>query len=69
MKRVYTNQILRYLGGNIGTLEQKHNLVTIYCVSKNNAKCIMKLVVFRHVRKIAKSDSDSTGRIFMKFDI
>jgi len=29
----------------------------------------MKLVVVRRVRKIAKSNSDSIGRIFMKFDI
>ena len=28
MKTVYTNQILRYLAGNIGTVEHKYNLVT-----------------------------------------
>jgi len=32
-------------------------------------KCIMKHFVVRRVRKIVKSNSDSTGRLFMKFDI
>jgi len=27
MKRVYTNQILRYLEGNMGTVEHRHNLL------------------------------------------